>query len=782
MLILQRVLWLFALPLGALAVLLGPCRGEEVQLLPLVVSHYDQFLLRGLDTYGPYTTANWMASLDTNTKSYPVNDFANAGRRIYRQNPSPKGANLYWDIPQIDAAVRLSAVTGDSKYSDSARDYIAAYLNPVRSDDSIYLADSGLWKWGEHWYYRAFDDPADEVNNYFNDRTIGFSGSHHEMRPLTPDWQLFWDMNPSMTATQIDRMGRYHVEGGYETTTGRFSRHDHWTTPTSQDSHHHAFVDAGGVLVESLAWLAQKSTGPDRDKYLSQAKIIAEFSHSARLPATGLIRNNHSTDRFRWDYNVTTSEIGVWAGKLLVAADYTGDLEYLEMARDGVLPWLQYAWHPAAGRYYGKVNVSDGTPNFDESTEYQPLDYSSPWNVLVPSHDHFLGMAEALIELYQWGATYHPQDLPILETHIERMAKNIVEERPALNARDGMGAYAEPYGQSVHFLLAASQVLNEPTYRKHAERLAHEAVTVLYTGDMFRTHGKEDRYDAVDGFGFLAEALLDLGSYNAPDEPGIVARYPFAAGVSWTASNDAASDSAASNINAGSGISISLSAAGQPTNSIAVPFASASTTSQDAAIAANDFLSFSITPEDGMVMNLSHLVFDLSRSSGSTETSRYFVRSSADGYTENLAADDLSGDRFETYFISLIGEEFQRVANGIEFRFYFYDLGGASSGTALLDNIELYAESVEGIAGDYNGDGWVNLADYAVWRDHLGQVGDAAADGNRDRVVDLDDYTLWKQQMLKATGAAAAAQAVPEPAGWVICGMVLATLCAVKKV
>ena len=49
------------------------------------------------------------------------------------------------------------------------------------------------------------------------------------------------------------------------------------------------------------------------------------------------------------------------------------------------------------------------------------------------------------------------------------------------------------------------------------------------------------------------------------------------------------------------------------------------------------------------------------------------------------------------------------------------------------------------LAGDYNGDGSVDAADYTVWRDSLGSETNLAADGNHNGVVDTDDRIVWVQ-------------------------------------
>ncbi|TWT85330.1 hypothetical protein Pla123a_01370 [Posidoniimonas polymericola] len=62
------------------------------------------------------------------------------------------------------------------------------------------------------------------------------------------------------------------------------------------------------------------------------------------------------------------------------------------------------------------------------------------------------------------------------------------------------------------------------------------------------------------------------------------------------------------------------------------------------------------------------------------------------------------------------------------------------------------------VTGDYNGDGYVDAADYTVWRDTQGQTGSEsahpAADHNHDFLVDAADYTLWSGDYGAPNGAA----------------------------
>jgi len=65
------------------------------------------------------------------------------------------------------------------------------------------------------------------------------------------------------------------------------------------------------------------------------------------------------------------------------------------------------------------------------------------------------------------------------------------------------------------------------------------------------------------------------------------------------------------------------------------------------------------------------------------------------------------------------------------------------------------------LPGDYDHNGFVEVADYDAWRAAFGSNA-PAADGNRDGVVDTADYVIWRYHF--DASAESMAAVVPEPA------------------
>lgn len=336
----------------------------------------------------------WPSVVDAATGQCPAD--ADPPGRVYRKIGAPRGSTLYWDQPTVVAAHAVAALTGHTRYAESADAYIRAFLNRCVGED-------GMFRWGNHIYY-----------DIFGETVITFPG-YHELRPLTPAWDLFGRLAPEATVRYLRTMTRRHV---YDAGSGGFNRHD-------DGRRGHAFLEAGGVLVETLAWL-YRDTGLADD--LDLARRIAGYSFGHRNASTGLLPNE--PDHGRWDSQVCTSEVGLGAACLLRASDLAGDPALVDMAREAVQAWLMHAWNSAAGRYVGQVAIATGKATTPERPGYWPGAWSDPWNTNQwPTHDYPIELAEACLDLYSRAG-----DEAFVEA-VRRWGRIVVETRPDANRK-----------------------------------------------------------------------------------------------------------------------------------------------------------------------------------------------------------------------------------------------------------------------------------------------------------------------------------------------------------
>ena len=90
---------------------------------------------------------------------------------------------------------------------------------------------------------------------------------------------------------------------------------------------------------------------------------------------------------------------------------------------------------------------------------------------------------------------------------------------------------------------------------------------------------------------------------------------------------------------------------------------------------------------------------------------------------------------------------------------------GLASGLSVNGLVEFFTSDAS--TGDYNGDGFVDAADYAEYRETLGQIGAGlSADGNGDGQIDAGDLVVWQQNLGRTVPTIPTASdgfSVPEP-------------------
>ncbi len=450
-----------------------------------IQTHFDRLVLVGATTFGKTPTGMWPSKLDCGTGQYPATE-PDTPPRTYRNIDAPGGASLYWDLPSLVAAHNLSRSLGRLQWALAADAYVRAYLDRC-------VSQSGLWLWGNHYYWSVTRDAViqfhgrEEPEPVDPDRT---DGELHELRPVRVPWELLWRHDEKAVERCIRAMGERHV---FDADTGGFNRH-------ADGKCDHAFLESGGILVESLAWLYAQLAPARTDESLAELAVrIARFSFEHRGEQTGLVENNPTSQR--WDKHVCTSEIGLWAGCLLHAATLTARRDLEEMAAEAVDAYLRHAFDAGTEQYWGMVRVADGLPERERTTEYQPAEYADVWNGKFPTHDYPLPLAETCLELYRRTGK------PSFGLAVQRWVRILASRSPAEATQP---VYAESYGRAIHFLLRAAEVLEDDRPRKMAEQLASQAVAKLVHRGIFRGSDQKDHYAAVDGVGYLLLALLRL--------------------------------------------------------------------------------------------------------------------------------------------------------------------------------------------------------------------------------------------------------------------------------
>lgn len=136
----------------------------------------------------------------------------------------------------------------------------------------------------------------------------------------------------------------------------------------------------------------------------------------------------------------------------------------------------------------------------------------------------------------------------------------------------------------------------------------------------------------------------------------------------------------------------------------------------------------------------------------------------------------LSADYNDDGKIDLLDRNVWEEQNGL-----YWQLRADFSGNGILDNDDyvIWQENFHDfsarLVGDYDQNGVVNLDDRNVWMWTNGSRFNLNADGNGDGEVDMADYAVWRNFYALSLGSAAHSS-VPEPNATVLAVLILATV------
>ncbi len=491
----------------ACSVLPGRCLSRELvsgakPWRNYVTDCLDTLIDKGTDRYGPVETPMFMAILDVHTHESPQHppmldaDVRTEGRPDHGRR-SPAGSNLWHDMATIRVLYRASKVTGNSKYAAAADAYLKAFMKRA-------VKANGMFAWGSHIYYNAFEDRPGGDND---------GDGPHEILIKHPDWGSLYRIDPAAVRREIDGIWKWHI---VDKQSGLHNRHDDGRKGCD-------FAFSGGSFAIAFAFLYSVTKQPH---YLEKAKLVANWHWQHRHPQTGLVADSPSTGS-RYDaLHCFTTVPGPHASQLLRCYELTGDREFRDYAIAYILAYDRYGWDAQARRYHGMLKL-DGTPisESDRGAGYdrwQPTGHIDVWRTVMYSYEFPLIAAQSAV--YALELTEDEQERTELLRAALRWAKVIARESPPTTGRrwraeieDTLpdvkstgGTYAENYGRAISFFVGLFHVTADIAYLQQANMLAQEAVDKLYVNGIFRGHPAKNYYQANDGVGFLLHALMQL--------------------------------------------------------------------------------------------------------------------------------------------------------------------------------------------------------------------------------------------------------------------------------
>ena len=182
--------------------------------------------------------------------------------------------------------------------------------------------------------------------------------------------------------------------------------------------------------------------------------------------------------------------------------------------------YAKYGYDTESGKYWGALRL-DGTPipgprEPEGYAQYEPRGHLDLWEPYVAGYQFPIYTADAYVQAY--SLTHDPEFL----TAAKRFADWIMRTPPGTVESENtwysaytegpgkQGTYADKYGRTISFFIHLHEVTHDDAYLAQAKVFADEAVAKLRHRGLFRGHPAKPYYEAIDGVGYLLDALLEL--------------------------------------------------------------------------------------------------------------------------------------------------------------------------------------------------------------------------------------------------------------------------------
>ena len=492
----KRSKYFEALGITVAATLPAPGRAETVALttpasdrnyLGIVQKFADTLLDKGRDSYGAKKTPMWCAVIDTRDLSVPQKDVpAPAGVR--EGDRALGGSNLHHDVTTLQVFPVLSAVTGQPRYAQAARDYVASYLQNAQHEET------GLLSWGEHCYYNVFDDkPA--INEKYESAIYG--GMWHELVEWTPPWKVLWDVNPIATTKAISGL-RYHFYGAQPGPDLLFNRHAYWNKAEYQPvKGSQPWIKHAGLYTYSYHFLYAKTKDPQT---LQWAQGIGEVYWKRRHPQTNLTVSCIDDPR-PTSQNATggLTKLAYWMLKAYHANPQQKELR--ERSLVFIKAYDRHFYNAQKNGYYSAVTPA-GRPVEDKLVQPWTAAYGDPG--LLP-----FGRIAAY-----FARTEKDADCLIMARRVAQITHNAPMPEKLTT---------ESLAFALNLNLDLYDVTGEKAYLNQARRYADLGIAKFWRNGLFVRQSDDHFYEAKVGTGDLVAGLMRLHLRLHPElkDPGL---------------------------------------------------------------------------------------------------------------------------------------------------------------------------------------------------------------------------------------------------------------------